>query len=194
MSGDTINMFGNHNVGKMEGGSRREINNRPDSNIVWSEPLVFLNYRRTDEKAAADIEAEINRQLGNGAVFRDVTMRAGTEFPRELTERAIRCTVMLSIIGERWDDANGLRLLGDRTDWVRREIAMAFGHNVQVVPVLVGARGRLAASDLPKDIRPIAYLQAPHLRSNYDTHDVRRLVNDLVRDLPALAAAVFRSR
>lgn len=155
---------------------------------------VFINYRSADAKAATDIEAELTRRLGRGAVFRDAGMRAGTEFPRELMEKASECPVMISVIGEKWDSADSLRLLGDRADWVRREIVAALVHRVQIVPVLVGARSALAASDLPSDIRAIADLQAPHLRRNYDEQDVRRLVDELVRDLPALAKATPRGR
>lgn len=192
--GDNINMVGHHNIGKQTGPDPQSTPGRPDSRVVWSEPLVFVNYRRTDEKAAADIDAELTRQLGAGSVFRDVRMRAGTEFPRELADRVTRCEVMLSIVGEKWDDANGLRLLHDRGDWVRREITMALTHGVQVVPVLVGARSRLDAKDLPVDIRKIAFLQTPHLRRNHDAQDVRRLVDELLRDLPVLTVASLHGR
>jgi hypothetical protein len=189
--GDNFTMSGNHNVGKIVGQETPRTNG---SSQVWREPFVFINYRRTDEKAAADIDTELTGQLGVGAVFRDVSMRAGTEFPQELVDRATRSAVMLSIVGEKWDDTHGLRLLHDPDDWVHREIAMALDHGVQVVPILVGARPQLVANDLPHDIRGIAFLQAPHLRRNYDAHDVRRLVDDLSRDIPPLAVATFRGR
>lgn len=193
--GDNVTMSGNHNVGKVVGppallSTAWGTTDRPEPNVVWNEPFVFINYRSADTKAAADIEAELTRRLGHGAVFRDARMRAGTEFPKELMKRACTCKVMVSVIGTRWDDANGLRLLGNRADWVRREIVTALAHRVQVVPVLVGARGTLVAHDLPADIRAIADLQSPHLRRGYDEEDVRRLVDELVRDLPALAEAM----
>jgi hypothetical protein len=190
--GDNINMVGDNNIGKQS--APGETTGRPESSVVWSEPLVFINYRRTDEKAAADIDAELARQLGAGSAFRDVRMRAGTEFPRELADRVAKCAVMLSIVGEKWDDANGLRLLHDHEDWVRREITMALAHGVQVVPILVGARSPLNVRDLPVDIRKIAFLQASHLRRNHDAQDVRRLVDELLRDLPPLAVAALHGR
>lgn len=197
---NNVNFGGTQNIGNVFAGSSsrgypESMPGMPDRpRERWGEPIVFINYRNPDEKAAADLEAELTRRLGQGAVFRDVRMYAGTEFTRELTERAARCKVMLSIIGERWDDPNGLRLLRDPTDWVRREIAIALAHRVHVVPVMVGARGRLKAAELPADIRGIAYLQAPHLRSNYDGRDVQRLVEELMRDLAVQLEAVFRGR
>jgi hypothetical protein len=196
--GDQFTMVGDGNVGKIVGspdpGSAWGMNGRPASNLVWTEPVVFINYRNMDERAAVDLEAELTRRIGAGAVFRDARMPAGTEFPRELTDKAARCKVMISVIGERWDDTYSLHLLADRSDWVRREIAVALRHGVHVVPVLVGARGRLIATELPADIRRIAGLQAPHLRRGYDTQDVQRLVEDLLRDVPSLAMAAFRPR
>lgn len=192
--GDSFTMSGNNNIGKVVGAPESPNPSAPDSNLVWSEPLVFINYRSADDRAATDLETELNRRLGAGAVFRDIRIRAGIEFPRELTDRAGRCAVMLSVIGEKWDDDHGLRLLNDRSDWVRHEIATALAHRVPVIPVLVGARGRLVPSDLPEDIRALAYLQGPHLRRTYTVAEMRWLVEDLMRDVPALAQALVRGR
>lgn len=196
--GDSIDMSGNYNIGKVVGAPElpnlRGTAGEPHSSLVWSEPLVFINYRSSDDRAATDLEGELNRRLGAGAVFRDVRIPAGTEFPRELTDRAGNCAVMLSVIGEKWDDDHGLRLLHNRSDWVRLEIATALAHRVQVIPVLVGARGRLVASDLPEDIRALAYLQGPHLRRVYTSAELRGLVEELLRDLPVLAQALLRGR
>jgi hypothetical protein len=193
--GDNFTMTGNNNVNKVARGTELPNPWEPTrSSPVWSEPLVFINYRSADDRAATDLEEELNRQLGAGAVFRDVRIPAGTDFPRELTHRAGNCAVMLSIIGEKWDDDHGLRLLNNHSDWVRHEIATALAHRVQVIPVLVGARGRLVPSDLPEDIRALAYLQGLHLRRLYTAAELRGLVEELLRDLPVLAQALLRGR
>lgn len=200
--GDNINYGNANNVGAVFNGpgssaapeSTRATPGRQEAEPRWREPLVFVNYRYPDLGAATDIEAELTRRLGPGAVFRDAGMLAGTEFPRELTERAGRCQVMVSVVGERWDDPHALRLLHDPADWVRREIAIALAHGVHVVPVMVGARDRLAPGDLPEDIRKLALLQAPHLRRGYDIRDVRQLVDELMRDLTIIMESVFRGR
>jgi len=196
VGGDQINMIGGINpTGKI-------VNANPEprrpgastSNVVWSEPLIFINYRRTDTKAAADIEAELARALGAGVAFRDAQMPAGTRFPRELSERAKSCKVMLSVIGDKWDAPHNLRLLNQESDWVRREIAIALRHRIPVVPILVGARGLLVADNLPADIRAIAELQSPQLRRGYDAQDVQKLVDNLLREVPTLAYALIRNR
>lgn len=190
--GDNFTMFGNNTVNKGNSPGHGEPVHRQASNVVWTEPLVFVNYRGQDEKPAADIETALTHRLGHGVAFRDVRMRAGTRFPRELKTRAAKSQVMLSIIGERWDDPHTLALLQDPEDWVRREIATALRHRVQVVPILVGARPRLAADRLPADIRVLADIQGPHLPRDYDDADLHRLVDRLVRDVAPLATAAYR--
>ena len=74
------------------------------------------------------------------------------------------------------------------------EIATALAHGVQVIPVLVGARGRLVPSDLPEDIRALAYRQGPHLRRTYTAAELREVVEELLRAVPVLAQAALRGR
>lgn len=185
--GDNISTYGSNSIGKVVGNPNQaampawEMPSRPSSGVAWKAPLVFINYRSTEERAAAYLETELGHRLGPGAVFRDTAMPAGIEFPRQLLDNARSCRLMLAIIGEKWDDRDhGLRLLRDPNDWVRIEIGTALAHGVTVVPVMVGARGRLVAGDLPSDVRQLAYLQGRHLRHGYDVHDVRRLVAELL--------------
>jgi hypothetical protein len=187
--GENYIVSGNNNVGKQVG-ARHPAGAADRVDRVWTEPLVFLNYRHPDELSAKALETELGRRLGHGVAFRDVNMRAGTEFPRELAARAAGCEVMLSVIGERWDP----RLLNDPGDWVRREIAIALAGGNHVVPILIGTRPRLTGHTLPVDVRAIADLQAPHLRHGYDDGDVRRLVEHLIQSVEPLAAAAYRAR
>lgn len=195
--GDFVNVNGTGNIGKIVGSPEPAAPgwaaDPHRSRLVWTEPLVFVNYRSADEKAAADLEKELNRRLGDGAVFRDVHMPAGIVFPCELADRAAHCEVMISIIGERWDDTTGLRLLNNHDDWVRREIATALANDVHVVPILIGARRRLTGNSLPEDVRQLAYLQGPHLLRNYTEADIQRLVDDLLSTVRPLAAAMYRN-
>ncbi|MGB3443236.1 MAG: toll/interleukin-1 receptor domain-containing protein [Actinophytocola sp.] len=196
--GEIYNVSGSHNVGKMNNAQAspepaQHTTVPPGSNVVWPEPLVFVNYRSADEKPAADVEAELNHRLGRGAVFRDVHMPLGVAFPSELADRAARCAVMVSIIGERWDDGTGLRLLHSPSDWVRRELATALAGGVHVVPILVGARPHLSPADLPEEVRALAYIQGPHLPRDYTAPDLRRVVDRLLKTLPPLATAMYRA-
>lgn len=184
--GDNIYQSGAYSIGKVVGNVNQPAPQKEPERPARTSPLVFVNYRGTDEKAATYLDNELTRRLGQGAVFRDARMPVGTEYPPELLERARTCPVMISIIGERWENTFGLRLLNDPGDWVRREIAIALKHGVYVAPVLVGARARPVPEQLPEDIRAIAYRQARQLRSRYDENDVRQLVDELQQDIPTL--------
>jgi hypothetical protein len=152
-------------------------------------PLIFLNYRSSDDTAAVELlDRELTARLGEHAVFRDHrSMGPGTYYVADLIEKAKRCRVMLVLIGPRWEQIHGHRLLDD-DDWVRREIAAALAHRVRVIPVLVGARGMLRCGDLPEDIRRLASLQVLTLKHRYTDPDVRALVDELFAAVPLLAA------
>jgi hypothetical protein len=93
---------------------------------------------------------------------------------------------MISVIGRHWENAYGTRPLDDPGDWVRQEIAIALDSRAHVAPVLVGARSRPVAEDLPEEIRKIAHLQQLHLPMHHTEQDLRGLVNTLLRTVPAL--------
>ncbi|WP_439662002.1 hypothetical protein ACSHWB_11340 [Lentzea sp. HUAS TT2] len=183
--GDNITQYGdNSTVNK--GAAAEAFRQAQRSHEFTGPPLIFVNYRSPDERAAYDLEGELTRRLGKGAVFRAGKMPVGTEFTAELLHRAATCPVMVSVIGRHWENAYGTRPLDDPNDWVRREIATAFRHQVHVAPVLVGARSRPLAEDLPEEIRRIAFLQSLHLPAHHTAQNLREVVDTLLQTVPAL--------
>lgn len=161
--------------------------------LPQEKPKVFINYRSDNGGLAAEwLDEELTRRLGRAAVFLDKrSLRPGATFPPELVDKARNCRVLLVVAGRGWENAaraNGERRLDDEDDWVRREIREASGYPVAVVPVLVGARERMAADDLPADIRFVADNQYLHLRDGYDKGDVSRMVDQLLARFPGLDA------
>lgn len=154
-------------------------------------PLVFLNYRSSDDTAIVEaLDRELTGRLGEPAVFRDHrSISPGTYYEADLLEKAKRCRVMLVLIGPRWEEIHGHRMLDDEDDWVRREIVAALTHRVRVVPVLVGARAMLKAGDLPEDMRRLAGLQILALQHRYTDRDVAALVDKLFDAVPLLATS-----
>jgi hypothetical protein len=152
--------------------------------------LVFINYRGSDEKPAAQLlYEELRARLGAPAVFLDQrSIELGRDFTEILTNGARDSHVLLSVIGPRWQsyDQHGHRLLDRADDWVRVEIAEALEHDVTVVPVLIG-KADLVAADLPADIRAIANLQYLTLSAQYRRPHIALLVDDLFERVPTLA-------
>lgn len=185
-NGDNITQYGDNSI-VIKGAAPDEFQRRSHPHVFQGPPLVFVNYRGPDERTAVDLEAELTRRLGKGAVFRAGRMPVGTEFATELLHRAATCPVMISVIGVHWENAYGTRPMDNPDDWVRQEIATAFLNDRHVAPVLVGARSRPVASDLPPDVRKIAHLQSLHLPKGYSARDVRERMDELLRSVPALA-------
>jgi hypothetical protein len=145
-------------------------------------PLVFVNYRSGDDTEVVDkLDTELRARLGDKAVFRDRrSMAAGQRFPEHLRDMAARAKVLLVVVGPRWERA------GNDEDWTSKEIALAFRHRRDVVPLLVGQRLRLDAGDLPDDIARLADLQYLSLRDHYTLNDVATVVDELITQIPRL--------
>ncbi len=155
------------------------------------EPVVFINYRSSDDKLAVDLlDREFCRRFGASCVFRDDrSLTAGMDFAAELLDKVRGARVLIVVIGERWEkvyNSAGQRLLDRDSDWVRREIVEAHKHGVSVVPLLVGARGKLDPDALPPDIDWLAGRQFRHLPYGYGEADVRAVVDRLIGEVPAL--------
>jgi hypothetical protein len=159
----------------------------PDEQLI-----VFINYRRADERTAAVwLDEELRNRLGDAAVFLDDSMPPGTEFTGELINNVRRCEILLAVVGPRWEasyDRDGQRILDRDDDWVRVEIAEALAGGIQVIPILVGAREKLTPDSLPENIREIATRQYVHLADGYRRKNVADLVDELIRRVPTLAS------
>jgi hypothetical protein len=163
---------------------------------------VFINYRVADNPlGAAGIHDGLVRLFGKDMVFRDcVSMEAGTFYPRRIWTALADADVVVAVIGPQWlattDDVGGIRLIDRPRDWVRRELAWAFRHDTQVLPVLLKdtpADARLPGpAELPDDIRKLALIQALSFSPFRFGEDLDRLAGALVDLAPALGPAALR--
>lgn len=152
------------------------------------QPRVFINYRSDNGGHAAHmLDAALCRRLGPAAVFLDNrSIRPGADYPPELLDKARGAEVLVAVIGPGWENArgpDGTRRLDAEDDWVRREIREATAYGVRVVPVLVGARTRLAEADLPADIRSLGISQYLHLSDGFGAAEVELVVKRLFEDV-----------
>ena len=156
---------------------------------------VFINYRTDDEAdIAALIKNELSHRFGKAKIFRATeSIRLGDDFEQAILQAVRRSDVLLAVIGPKWldvRDKSGLPKIKNEADWTRREILEAFADGVQVIPVLVGAVGRLSADDLPTELAQLARCQ--YMR--FDRHNMEaefsRLADTLVDLVPELAGQV----
>jgi hypothetical protein len=152
-------------------------------------PSIFINYRTSDEPlAAALLDSELSARFGADSVFLDHrSLGAGTPFAAALRTAVRHCDVLLVVIGPRWlgaTDEHGRRLIDQRGDWVRTEIAEAYQAGAAVVPVLVGDVARLSRAALPPSIRALAGNQYLRLRPRERRADLDQLIAELRRLVP----------
>lgn len=149
-------------------------------------PRIFISYRRADsEVIAGRIYDRLEPEFGESNVFKDVdNIPVGQDF-RAAVQSAINASrVMLVIIGRDWldiRDSSGNRRLDNPADTVRFEIAAGLNRpDTIVVPVLVGGATMPGASDLPDELRQLAFQNAAVIRNDPDfRRDMLRLVEIL---------------
>lgn len=126
----------------------------------------FISYRRLGSETIANLLRD--SLVRKFSVFMDTdAIDAGEEWPRRIEEEIAACHAMLVVIGPEWLDAkgeDGLRLLDDPEDWVRREIEAGLARDeIAVVPVLHDRARAPQPERLPDAIKQLAKCQAVEL-------------------------------
>jgi tetratricopeptide (TPR) repeat protein len=162
--------------------------------------VIFISYRRDDAlPTATRLDADLTSLFGAEAVYRDVTRtRAASPWPAVIEEKARGCTVMLVMIGPRWQtashetgDRRGFPRLSDPDDWVRREIRFALDEQRVVIPVLLDNTPMPSAGWLTNcGLGELAERQACYLRSSDYPTDLDQLVREVLYYCPYLARDV----
>lgn len=145
---------------------------------------LFLSYRRGDsEGQARALHSELVKVIGKDSVFMDVdSIGLGRDFRHVLDKRLESCDLMLALIGPGWldaKDAAGNRRLESATDLVRHEIAAALKRNIPVTPVLLQGAQMPSPTQLPDDIKDLAYRNGFELDHSTWESDVSELVKRL---------------
>lgn len=142
---------------------------------------IFLSYRRDDSAfATGRIYDELVVRFSKDDVFRDVdSIPAGEDFDRILKEQLVGCQVMLVVIGLDWvgqQEKSRSRRIDSPTDRVRLEVEYGLSHDLALIPLLVGGRPMLTATDLPRSLYPLTLRQALAVRADPDFHkDMERV-------------------
>jgi len=151
-------------------------------------PMVFLCYRREDtEDAAGRVRDRLAAAYGSDRVFMDIdSVPLGVNFVTFVAAQLRQCGAVLVMIGRAWTsvtDREGNRRLDDPADHVRVEIAAALKQGVPVIPLLVQNASMPRASELPEDIRDLAFHNGMKLTAEFWGAGVDRLIKELNRVL-----------
>jgi hypothetical protein len=155
---------------------------------------IFISYRRDDsEGEAGRLYDDLVGSFGEDSVFMDVAgINPGVDFRKAIDDNVAGCGVLLAMIGPAWcsiKNADGTRRLDDPNDFVRLEIASALARDVAVIPVLVHDAKMPRPTDLPENLKNLAFrnsVEVTHARWN---SDVRLLTAALGRYVAPAAAA-----
>lgn len=153
---------------------------------------VFINYRGADSHSyGALLYAELSHRFGPDLVFLDnQSIPAGSDFVVDLLNGVRGAWIVLAVIGPDWltaTDEHGRRCLDDPADWIRRELAEAFGLGTTVIPVLIDDAVMPAEAALPPDIAQLGRRQFRRLRRRESVSDIALLASDLAAIEPRLA-------
>ena len=166
-----------------DGGTSAAPTKTPSAN----EPgRIFICYRREDTPAEAGRLSEgLTQSFGEERVFFDIdSVPLAMNFVTYIADQLQQCPVMLVVIGRGWNtiaDERGVRRLDDPADQVRVEIATALRLKVPVIPILVQNASMPRATDLPEDIRDLAFHNGTKLAPEFWREGVERLFRELDR-------------
>jgi hypothetical protein len=147
-------------------------------------PRIVLSYRRSDSAAIAGrIFDRLGQHFGSASVFIDVdAIPLGVDFRSHIHDELLQTDAVLVLIGPKWlgrSDGAGARI-AEEADPVRIEIATALILGKLVVPLLVEGGKMPVESDLPDNIKDLAYRNAAVVDSGRDFHQhVDRIIRSL---------------
>jgi hypothetical protein len=125
----------------------------------------------------------------------------GVDFRTHISEALSGCQTLLVVIGPHWlgVSADGSRRIDDPTDFVRLEVAQALAQAIRVIPLLIDRTEMPSSTDLPDDLKSLAFRNALRVDSGADfRHHMNRLCSSLgmtaedpaKRAMPPVASSV----
>jgi CHASE2 domain-containing sensor protein len=151
---------------------------------------LFVSYRRDQSSfIARSLRNALAARLGGKSVFLDESaISPGQQFPQQIREAVLGCSVMLVIIGPYWLTARDAKSAGRRLDmpddWVREEVEEGLRNSIAVViPILVDGACMPGKNELPPSIQALSDLQAFPLAGD-----------DLPREVDALIEGIGQGR
>jgi non-specific serine/threonine protein kinase len=147
---------------------------------------IFISYRRQDAAPyAGRLHGDLIERFGEEQVFIDVEgIGAGEDFEQVIVGTIESADVLLAVVRPEWlasvDDHSRRRLDLD-DDYVRKELEVALGGDVRVIPVLVADARMPAPQDLPDSLAAFSRRQAVILSDRRWRADLAELVGELDR-------------
>src|SRR3954464_11540160 len=102
---------------------------------------IFVSYRRSDTGHATRLlAATLKQAFGPDAVFVDTESIQPGEWPEQIERGLSAADLTLVVIGARWLNIRNRRRIGEKSDWVRKEIDRSIKRKIKIVPLLIDAK------------------------------------------------------
>lgn len=140
---------------------------------------IFISYRRDDVAGQVGrLFGRLAAHYGEDFIFMDVeSINPSQRFESVIQNRIKDCDVMLLAIGPHWQAERPASK--DSKDFVRMELAAAFGAKRPLCPLLIDRREPLEAAGFPDELQQVLDSHAIEIRhSTFDT-DVEALIHGL---------------
>ncbi|MFL6078100.1 MAG: toll/interleukin-1 receptor domain-containing protein [Mycobacteriales bacterium] len=159
-----------------------------------STSTVFINYRRSvDAYAAALLDVELSRRLGEQNIFRaSRSIPPGVDFEEAIDAAIGQSKAMLVLVGPRW--AETFRAGSHERDYVLEEIVEAMKRDILLIPVLLAGAPPIRTMRLPDELERLE--QRQYLRFDYRamSQDSDHIAQRLRMAIPELVPTSRRSR
>jgi TIR domain len=140
---------------------------------------IFISYRWVDTGHATRLlAATLKQAFGPKAVFLDTEAMQIGEWPAEIQRNLGEADVTLVVIGRHWLSLRNRRRLGQKNDWVRREISESISREVKIIPLPIDAKLPKARA-LPPSLRKLPRNLKRDLRYSSWDSDVEGLIRCL---------------
>jgi hypothetical protein len=151
-----------------------------------SSSSIFVCYRRSAGRMAQRIGDRLVRHFGYDNVFVDISsIPAGVDFRSAIESRIASSSLVVAIIDEGWSSRLG------PDDLLTAELAFALAHDIPVIPVLIEPALMPSPSELPSELKKLAYRNALALNLREFQSGIDLLIRSIehFHEAPAAPAA-----
>jgi hypothetical protein len=159
------------------------INQSIGGKIINNGKHIFINYRKEDSKGySLALYRELIEWYGKHNIFKDfIDIEPGEDFEEVINNALSSCSILLVIIGDRWNEIMKQRQMkNESSDFVRLEIAFALSKNIYTIPVTIDSAIMPTKTELPDDLKKLTgkqYLNIDQTRFETDTMKLVQIID-----------------
>ncbi|MEO5996901.1 MAG: toll/interleukin-1 receptor domain-containing protein [Chitinophagaceae bacterium] len=139
---------------------------------------IFINYRKEDSSGySLALYHELLKWYHKDTIFKDFnTIEPGEDFEEAIDNALNGASILIVLIGDKWNDILNIRVKKNQKDFVRIEIATALSKKIYTIPVTINGTSMPSEEELPEDLAKLTHRQFLDIdQTRFDT-DILKLV------------------